>query len=99
MEASSHELAEMRLVHMLLAEMVTLAPEQRAEAERLTGGGTSRGELGLAEDTSTDEARTAALVGVDAWRRRSANPLATLEMRDACEILARSYEGIYVAVG
>ena len=97
-EASSHELAEMRLVHLMLAGMVQFTEAEQHEVERLTGEGAPARRLGLPDDADDAAMQVAALKGVDAWRRRGANPLANRELRDAYEILARSYEGIYASL-
>lgn len=89
-EASAHVFAELRLLHLVAAGAVALSDDEVAEVRRLTGGGSVADRLGGAD------VATAALAGVERWRSRGANPLADPVLRDAAEIVARTYEGLYL---
>jgi hypothetical protein len=91
-EAGAHELAELRLLHMLLTRAVELSDDQHAEATRMTAGGDPAERLGLPSDTGREAERTEALRQLEDWRLRAAHPLTDRTTADACEIIAQSYE-------
>jgi hypothetical protein len=93
---ASHDLAELDLLARLRAVDGPLPRGLQAEAARLLGGeGTGVAErLGLPADAAEDEQRTAALTAVLAWRDRADDPLAPRATVDACEVVARSVEGL-----
>jgi hypothetical protein len=97
-ESSTHEFAELRLVHMVMSGTVQLSADEENEMRRVVGPGGLTEKLALDEDAGVDAVRAAALDGVERWRTKAANPLVDRGVTDACEIMARSYEGIYVAV-
>jgi hypothetical protein len=47
-------------------------------------------------DAPVSTARETALGRIEHWRARSAHPLTTPELQEVCEIVARSYEGLYM---
>lgn len=96
-EASSHEFAELRLAHVVLSGTVAFTEEEVAELRRLTTAGTSAERAGLDPGESGDEVQRTALAAVERWRARGASPLADPELCDACEVMARSYEGLHTA--
>jgi len=91
-EAGAHELAELRLLHLLLTGAVTLSEEEQQEVARLTTEGDPAERLGLAADAGVDAERAAALQRLEAWRRRAAHPLTDRATAEACEVVAHSYE-------
>jgi Dynamin family len=93
---ASHDLAELDLLAGLRAVDGPLPRGLQAEATRLLGGeGTGVAErLGLPADAAEDEQRTAGLTAVLAWRDRADDPLARRATVDACEVVARSVEGL-----
>ena len=95
-EASAHEFAELRLAHLVLSGAVKFSDEEVDEARRMTSGGDARARLGLAADAPAGDVQAAALAGVERWRTRGASPMATPTLRDAAEVMARSYEGLYL---
>ena len=95
-EASAHEFAELRLAHLVLSGAVKFSDEEIDEARRMTAGGDARARLGLAQDAAAGDVQAAALAGVERWRTRGASPMATPTLRDAAEVMARSYEGLYL---
>ncbi len=96
-ESSAHELAELRLLHLVLAGVATLDEDEVDEVRRVTTG-TARARLGLPPDASADDCQQQALAAIDRWRQRASSPLMDPATREACGVLARSYEGLYVDV-
>ena len=94
-EAGAHELAELRLLHLLLTGAVALGEEEQLEVARLTGGGDPAERLGLPADVGIEAERTATLQRIEAWRTRAAHPLTDRTTADACEVIAQSYERLY----
>ena len=98
-ESSAHEFAELRLVHMVMSGAVKLSADEEDEVRRIVGPGGVTEKLALDKGAGADAIRVAALGGVERWRTKAANPVIDREVCDACEIMARSYEGIYASVG
>lgn len=98
-EASAHELAELRLLHLALTAVAGLTANEVSEVRRLVSGRATSDRLGLAADATAAASRQASLERVEYWRQRAANPLASRDLATACEIAARSYEGIYASLG
>jgi predicted GTPase len=97
LEASSGELALLRLQHLVLAGHVTLTDAERAEVDRLAGPEDLRVRAGVDPGASPDDLRSSALAGVERWRARAGNPLSDRRTVEAAEIISRAYEGIYAA--
>jgi hypothetical protein len=93
---ASHDMVELDLLARLRAVDGPLPRSLQTDAARLLGaegpGATER--LGLPADAGDEELRTAALAAVHAWRDRAGDPLARRTTADACEVLARSAEGL-----
>lgn len=94
LEASSGELALLRLQHLVLAGHVDLSEDERAEVDRLQAT-EPRARTGLPADAVPDDVRAAALAGIERWRARAGNPLSDRRTIEAAEIISRAYEGIY----
>ncbi len=99
LEATSHEFAELRLIHLLAAGIVTFDEDRSDEIARVVGSGAAWQRAGLGPDATPDHVRQAALAAVERWRAAAANPLADPATREACDIVARSYEGLYADPG
>ena len=99
LEASSQELALLRLLHLVLSGTVELAPAERAEVDRLCAPAGSAERIGLAADASPADVRQAALEGIDRWHARAASPLSDRRTVEAAEIVSRAYEEIYTGAG
>lgn len=95
-EAGSQALALLRLLHLVLAGLVRMSPEERAEIERLTNAGAANERLGLAPDADSDAVRAAAIEGIERWRGRAGNPLSDRATVEAAEIVVRAYEAVFV---
>jgi hypothetical protein len=99
LEASSGALALLRLQHLVLAGLVDLDDDQRAEVDRLCGTGSETERVGVAADATAADVRTAALAGVERWRARAGSPLSDRRLVEAAEIVSRAYEEIYTSAG
>jgi hypothetical protein len=97
LEASSGTLGLLRLLHLVLAGIVELGPDERAEVDRLCSGGAAAERVGLPADASPAAVRDAALAGVERWRGRAGNPLSDRRLIEAAEIVSRAYEEIYTS--
>ena len=83
---------------MVMSGAVQLSSDEEDEVRRVVGPGGVTEKLALEDDSSPESVRAAALTGVERWRTKAANPVVDREVTDACEIMARSYEGIYASV-
>ncbi len=95
LEASSQDLALLRLLHLVLTDAVILAPDQRAEVDRLCTAGAATERVGLEPGASSAEVREAALAGVERWRSLAVNPMSDRRTIEAAEIVSRAYEDLY----
>ncbi|MFH1474401.1 MAG: GTPase [Chloroflexota bacterium] len=98
LEASAHEFAELRLWHLVLSGTIQLDEGERGELEQLTSEGSPATRLGMPDTTEAEVVRDEASSRSARWRARAAHPLASREMADACEIVARSYEGVHAVL-
>ena len=98
-EASAHELAEIRLLNALRAGHVPLKDDVLHSAERLLGaeGTDVRKRLGLALDASTGEIGSELKSAITAWQRRAESPMSSREVSDAARVLVRTCEGLIAA--
>lgn len=96
-EASAHEFAELRLIHLVSAGLVSFTEAEVLEMRRLTGPGPLADRLGVDAGAGASAVQTAALGGVERWRTRAASPMADPALREAAEVMARSFEGAYLA--
>ena len=62
----------------------------------MTGEGDVSTRLGIDGGSTASTASEVALRRIEHWRGRAAHPLSGRELEEACEIVARSYEGLYV---
>lgn len=95
LEATTHEFAELRLVHLMATGIVTFDDDRSVEVARVTGPGPGWERAGLGPDATPEHVRQVALQAVERWRSAAGSPLADPATREACEIVARSYEGLY----
>jgi predicted GTPase len=91
--ASAHEFDEVHLLNAVRCGALAFRPAEIDELERLLGniGASPAVRMGLA---GSDDARTAALAGVERWRRRAENPITPLDLSDAARAVARTYEAL-----
>jgi hypothetical protein len=98
-EASAHDIAELRLLDLVWGGTVEFSDQERIEAERVTGEAATAARAGCPPDASADDIRAAAIAGVGRWRERAASVLADRQTSACCETMARTYEGLYAAAG
>ena len=98
MMADVHGFQELRLLGRMRSTAPKLPEPQLAELHRLIGGygidPSTR--LGLDPDSAPAQRHTAALDAVQKWRRMSEHPLLDQFTARACEVAARSAEGVAV---
>ena len=94
-ESASHEIDQLRLAHLVLTGLIAVDEDERAEIERLSSPGSLADQVGIPEDASPDDLRSAALRGVEKWRARLSDPFSDRRMVEAAEIISRAYERIY----
>ena len=94
-EASSRQLAELRVLHLVHAGIVTLTDDERAEVDRLLATGSTAERLGRPVGTGAHELRPVALAAIERWRTKAAHPLLDRPAVEVAEAVARSYEGVY----
>lgn len=99
LEASSQDLAMLRLIHLVMTGLVTLGSTERQEIDRLGGTGQPAEKMGLPRDAAQPDVRAAALEGIDRWRSRAGNPMSDRRTIEAAEIVSRAYEEIYAGAG
>lgn len=93
-EASSDELAELRLSALVLSGEVELDEAERTEVARLLAVGSPAERLGK-ETTDRQELEALVLERLAAWRRRGAHPLADHTTAEVAAIVARAYESLH----
>lgn len=96
-EAGSEELALLRLLHLVLAGLVEVDPDERAEIDRLVGGRSPTERVGLPADAGPAGVRAASLAGIERWRLRAANPLSDRRSIEAADIVIRAYEQLHAS--
>ena len=94
-EAGSEQLALLRLLHLVLAGLVEVDPDERAEIDRLVGAASPGERVGLAADARSDAVRAASLAGIERWRLRAASPLGDRQAVEAADIVIRAYEQLH----
>jgi signal transduction histidine kinase len=96
LRAGTHELAEIELSDALANGSMVLLGTDRDAALRLLGTADSRptARLGLPDDASPEQVRSAVIEELSHWRRQSAHPAATGSVRRAAEILMRTCESL-----
>jgi energy-coupling factor transporter ATP-binding protein EcfA2 len=99
LEASSQDLALLRLLHLVLTGAVELTAAERAEVDRLCGAAPAGERVGIGAEATASQVRAAALDAIERWRSRAASPLSDRRTIEAAEIVSRAYEGIYAAAG
>jgi hypothetical protein len=97
LQASAHELAELRLLHMLRVGAIELSRREASEVELVVGTGSVAERLGLDPEADTDQIQRVALRGVARWREKAASPLIDRPTMYGAEVMARSYEGFYAS--
>jgi hypothetical protein len=93
--STSHELAEIRVLELLPTGLLALREDEAREVERLLDRASIPQRLGVAEDAGPADLLRTILAGIERWRTRLSEALLDRETRDAAEVVARTYEGLY----
>jgi hypothetical protein len=96
LKIGTHELAELELSDALTDGSMVLIGSDRDAALRLLGvaDGRTTARLGLPEDASPAQVRSAITEELAHWRQQAAHPAATSSVRRAAEVLARTCEAL-----
>ena len=92
-ESAATEFADLRLLHLAVANLVRFDDDERAEIRRLVLA--NRPSDAVRSDTPAE----AALAAIDRWRMRASDPRNDPETVEACELAARAYERLAMAAG
>jgi hypothetical protein len=95
-EASAHELTELRLLIALRSGGVRLREDEMIEVERLIerSGRPPTERLELDADADRSAVTDAIVTAVERWRRRAEHPLADPSLVASAQVVQRSYEGM-----
>ena len=98
--ASAHEFVELRLLHLVRSGRLPGTEAQLAEMDRLLGGagGTPQHRLGLPADAVGSRLSAAAADALARWQAIAEHPFSSRELRSAARAVARSCEGMLVAL-
>ena len=96
--ASTHDLAELRLLNDLRTGDLVVGDERRVRMEVLLGvrGGSPRARLGLDASSDTEQVRAALLEQLGEGLPLAESPVATQAVRRAAGVLRRTCEGLFV---
>jgi hypothetical protein len=97
-EATSSDLSDLRLLHLSVAGVARLTDAESLEVRRLILGSDYCSRLDM-PGVGADDARAAALEGIERWRSRAADPRNDPATVEACELAARAYEGVVIELG
>ncbi|WP_207454534.1 dynamin family protein [Herbiconiux sp. SYSU D00978] len=99
LQAEAHEFRELQLLALSRTAGLGLSRVMTAEIERLVGGDgmDPAVRLGLAEDATAEDVRTAALAAVRKWRGIAESPLTERSLAEVCHTVVRSCEGLAAA--
>ncbi|HSL59522.1 MAG TPA: dynamin family protein [Acidimicrobiales bacterium] len=95
LEAGAVDFAQLQAAHLVLSGTVPLPAAERAEVERILTTGDLAAALGV-DGAGPDERRRVALAGIERWRQRASDPLATSLATSVAETMARLHERLYV---
>jgi hypothetical protein len=94
LESSAQELAQLRLLHLVLSGSVQVSDEERTEIARLVSQGDPATRLGATE-TEAETLPAIARAAADRWRAKGSSPLAERTLSEACDIVVHCYEDIH----
>jgi len=93
--ASLPELDQLRILHLASTGQLPISEGDVADLELLWSGAGVAERLGLPVTTSPSTLRAMVLAAIARWRERGDDMFATPDLRDACDTVVRSYEGIF----
>jgi hypothetical protein len=96
-ESTTGELAELRLLHLAIAGAAGFSDAETEEVRALLLPGEPAVRLGL-HGAEPDALRNAVIAAVERWRLRSSDPRNDPIEVEACELVAQTYERLYVLV-
>lgn len=99
LEASSPELGQLRLLHLVHARLADLQDAERAEVDRLLGPGSLAERLGEPVGTAVPGLQAVTIRAIEHWRARASQPMIDRRTAEAAEAVARAYEGIHQQLG
>jgi hypothetical protein len=95
---TAHELAELRLWHLVVSGAAPLAAGETEEVRRVTSEGSPAVRLGMDPETPAAMLSEAAAGRIARWRDRATHPLVDRPSAEAYEIIARAYEAVYAEI-
>ncbi|MCP3998759.1 MAG: hypothetical protein GY722_27360 [bacterium] len=95
LEAAAPELGELRLLHLVISGAAGLTEEESAEVDRLVSDDSYQFRLGMPDEAIPEELQAVIVTRLGDWRRKAAYPLASAERREACELVATTYERLH----
>ncbi|MCB1000591.1 MAG: 50S ribosome-binding GTPase [Acidimicrobiales bacterium] len=98
LETTAVEFARLTAVHLVMSGAATLPPSERDEVVQLLEKGTGdvAGNDGRADDGDTASRRAEAIAGIERWRSRAEDPLASTAVVTVADTMTRWYEHRYV---
>jgi hypothetical protein len=94
-ESTAIDFGRLRAAHLVRTGAVRMAASDRAALEQLLMAGSLSQAFGVARDADTTSLRTAAAEAVVRWRTRGADPMASPQLVEVCEIAARVGESAF----
>ena len=95
MTSGAHELALLRLRHLMLTEQIVLSEDERREVGRVTRPSDPSDRLGVSPEASVSVQREATLAHLETWRARTTHPLTSRADVEASAIVVRTYEELF----
>jgi hypothetical protein len=93
--ASMPELDQLRILHLAATQQLPISDGDVADLQLLWTSAPVSDRLGLPASTSPSTLRAMVLAAIGRWRERGDDMFASPELRDACDTVVRSYEGIF----
>jgi hypothetical protein len=94
--ASLPEFDELRVLHLAMTGQLPISAGDADDLQRLWTDAPITTRLGLPSTASADTVRAVVLAGIGQWRERGDDMFAGPDLRDACGIVVRTYESIFL---
>lgn len=98
LESASHELAEMRTLQTITDGEVQLAPADLRRLTLLLAAQDPAAAVGLGPEASVEEFRAEAILAIEFWRTRAADPLLNRSTVACCETAIRAAERLFASI-